>query len=325
MLIKSKIDVPSPWTEPCQEIRHRARRRRFAMKIQQKLDRALESFIRLNIDDWTDLPRWSPDLSEKQREDINAEVKRLIVAARKHGEGAPELVEWVRVTDESREPADKKRLQYESEMEHLAKRLPVADWITQEVAGVALPGLANIIGETGALDDYPNVAKLWKRLGLAPYDGFAGSTWKRESWRPRALTKEEWIENPFSGERYSQIYVIATWLVNAQVVSAEKSGTPFGMPSGKYGALYVKRREHTAAVHPDWTRQHCRNDALRIAVKAFLADLWGKWMISAREQMASNPPSIEVLPPEEIAPPPAAVPIEKPARQRRKAASKKAA
>ena len=42
-----------------EQIRSHHRRRRFAMKIQQKLDRALESFIRINGTEW------QADVSEK--------------------------------------------------------------------------------------------------------------------------------------------------------------------------------------------------------------------------------------------------------------------
>jgi hypothetical protein len=37
---------------------------------------------------------------------------------------------------------------------------------------------------------------------------------------------------------------------------------------------YDARRAHTAVTHPDWTDGHSHNDALRVASKAILRDLW---------------------------------------------------
>jgi hypothetical protein len=36
----------------------------------------------------------------------------------------------------------------------------------------------------------------------------------------------------------------------------------------------LDRREHTATTHPEWTKGHSHNDAMRVASKAILRDLW---------------------------------------------------
>jgi hypothetical protein len=41
-----------------------------------------------------------------------------------------------------------------------------------------------------------------------------------------------------------------------------------------YRVVYDQRRMHTARTHPDWPDGHSHNDALRVAAKAFLRDLW---------------------------------------------------
>lgn len=41
-----------------------------------------------------------------------------------------------------------------------------------------------------------------------------------------------------------------------------------------YRVVYDTRRAHTATTHPDWSDGHSHNDALRIASKAILRDLW---------------------------------------------------
>jgi hypothetical protein len=245
------------------------RKRRFAIKLQQKIDRALESFIRVNETDW------SPDMDEKERAKYNKEVAAIVEAARK-GEGDPEIIAIVTQTDASRKPADQMRKKYEKIMTECAASLPIAPWI-EAIPGAGLLGLATIIGEAGPLDRYPNPAKLWKRLGYAPYDGHAGSTWKRKNWRPRTLTDEEWIANPFSGARYAAMAQIATWLRNKQWIGAAKTESGEGEPDGFYGEIYAARRRHTAETQPDWTKGHADKDALRIMMKAFLKNLWKEW------------------------------------------------
>ena len=45
-------------------------------------------------------------------------------------------------------------------------------------------------------------------------------------------------------------------------------------PCSPYRVVYDRRRAHTAVTHPDWSDGHSHNDALRVASKAFLRDLW---------------------------------------------------
>ena len=255
-------------SDPIDEIRELHRQRRFAMKLQQKIDRALESYVRINA------TGWSPDLDAATREKFNKEAKDLIKRAR-GGERLP-ISEPVLASDQARKPTDDLRKRAEKDMTLLAEQLPAFAWVTATEGAGAL-GLATIVAEAGDLKNYPNVAKLWKRLGFAPYDGLAGSTWKRESWRPRKLAAEEWTENPFSGERYALMHQIAIWLVNHQWTGAAKTESGEGEACGPYGQVYGERRKHTAKTHPEWTKMHSRQDALRVAMKAFLRDLWAEW------------------------------------------------
>lgn len=41
-----------------------------------------------------------------------------------------------------------------------------------------------------------------------------------------------------------------------------------------YRAVYDDRRNHTAEAHPEWTKGHSHNDALRVVGKHILRDLW---------------------------------------------------
>jgi hypothetical protein len=129
-------------------------------------------------------------------------------------------------------------------------------------------------------NNYPSPAHVWSRLGYAPFDGHAGSTWKRKAWRKRKLTKEEWIAHPFSGERYALFFSLADSMFRAQWQSAKKAGGDVGKPNGPYGQVYADRRAHTAVTHPDWSKMHAHRDALRVMMKRFLKDLRHAWRVS---------------------------------------------
>lgn len=269
--LKPISPVPgSPLSTIVEALKARHRERRHWMGVQQVLDRKLESYIRINETDW------HPTDDEAARKKANEEVAAKIKTARA-GEGDPWLIEIVETNDKARAPADPKRALQEKDMEKLAKQLPVASWV-ETIPGFGLLGLATIIAETGDLSNYSTVSKVWKRLGYAPYRGKAGSTWKREKWRDApALTKEEWIANPFSGRRYALIHTISIWLLNKQWIGAAKTEDGVGKPNGKYGEVYAKRRAHTAITHPDWTKQHSHMDGLRKMMKEVLKDLHSEW------------------------------------------------
>lgn len=256
--------------EIIEQIKTNHRFRRYWMKAKAKLDRQLEAFVRIEY------TKWPAAESEAERKK-EAAVARSLIKDAKAGDGTLDLLMMVQTTMAARAPANTEKLDREKTMKKLATALPVKAWI-KSVYGADFLGLATIVAEAGgSLDRFPNVAKLWSRLGYAPYDGHAGSTWKRDTWRPRALTKEEWTEHPFSGERYGMMRSIADSLFRAQWIGAKNDPDGEGKPDGPYGEIYAKRRAHTAVTHPDWTKGHSHSDALRIMFKCFLADLWEEW------------------------------------------------
>jgi hypothetical protein len=251
-------------------IREKHHERRYAMGLQQKLDRALESYVRRNF------TKWHVDDDEVARKKENAKVKRLLDTAAE-GEGPLALQLMVRSNSEGRAPYDAIRKDAEKEMVKLAAKLPVAAWVNN-IHGAGLLGLATILGEAGPLDNYANPAKLWSRLGFAPYDGAALSTYRRPTWRPRVLTADEWTEHPFKAERYAYMAMLAKPLRDSQWIGAKKTDDGKGKPDGYYGQLYADRRAHCDVTHPDWTDMHRDRDALRVMFKRFLADLWEAWI-----------------------------------------------
>jgi hypothetical protein len=264
-------------------IRRHHRQRRFAMKMQQKIDRALESWVRINFTDW------SPNMGEADREKRNALVQAIIKKARQGitastSEKELDLIHMVAKVDISRAPWDEVVSTCEMAMREGANDLPVYPWI-DNVHGVGALGLATIVAEAdGPLTKYGTVSRLWKRLGYNVYDGYAGSTWRREKWRPRTLEKEEWTDVCFSPVRYAMMKQLSIWLRNAQWIGAKKTGTGTGKPDGHYGTVYAMRRAHTAITHPDWTPGHAQSDALRVMFKEFLKDLWKEWRKAAGQE-----------------------------------------
>lgn len=171
-------------------------------------------------------------------------------------------------------PYEEARASFELEMRRVARKLPVGPWMA-EVRGLGELALGVIVGEAGDLACYSTVEKLWKRLGLAPYGGLAASTWRSPIWRggEPALTADDWKAIGYAPQRRAEIYsCVGDPLFRAQ--TAAKDGS---RPSGPYRIAYDVRRVRTAETHPDWSKAHSHNDALRIMTKTLIFDLWSEW------------------------------------------------
>ena len=147
-------------------------------------------------------------------------------------------------------------------MRAIARSLPVWERVAQ-IPGFGDLGLAVLVAEAGDdLSAYPHHEHLWSRLGLAPFQGKAGSTWRRSG----GLTKQQWTDE----FRYNPI---------RRGTIAGDVGLPlfFAKSSNAYGAVYTARRAHTASTRPEWTALHSHNDARRIMTKALVKDVWRAW------------------------------------------------
>lgn len=145
-------------------------------------------------------------------------------------------------------------------MAKLAKQLPVADWVERQ-RGFGIGNFARIIGETGDLSLYANPAKVWKRLGLAPFKGQAPSTWKRKG----GLSAEEWTALGYCPRRRAVCYVVSECLLKG-------NGS-----DGRYRQRYDQAKERFAAAHPDEKPIHCHKHAMLLMVKMLVRDLWVVW------------------------------------------------
>jgi hypothetical protein len=273
-------------TDVCNFIRTAHLQAMFCKKKKSSLDRSLEAFTRVvyfGFSTKTD--------DEETRKEKSKKATTLIAKLRKSIKDGttntvdPEhakLIRLIKASDESRAPWDVLLREAENEMERWAKQLPGYDFV-KETRGFGALGFAQIVAECRNLSAYRTVSKVWKRLGFAPYCGYAMSSWRRSTRRPRQLSAEEWIENPFKPERYALMAQVAQWLWVAQWIGKEKSGIvdangePIGKPNGPYGEIYAQRRAATAISHPDWSDGHSHSDAMRIMMKEVIIEVYSRW------------------------------------------------
>lgn len=96
--------------------------------------------------------------------------------------------------------------------------LPISDWVEAKgQRGFGVFSAAKIIGETGDLFDYSNPAKLWRRLGLAPFtkDGVIkmGATWRKSGKDKVSLNASDWTEYGYSPRRRSMMWNVTDSLM----------------------------------------------------------------------------------------------------------------
>ncbi len=157
----------------------------------------------------------------------------------------------------------------ESKMESIAAQLPGADWLqTEECKGIKLKSMATIVGEAGNLRNYSCVGKLWKRLGLATYNGHMPSTWRSKFFREKmgldALSAEEWTAIGYSPRRRSVMYVIGDCIMKLN-------------KTGPYRAKYDEAKAAFALKYPDSSDQHYHRHGMLCATKKFVHHLWAHW------------------------------------------------
>lgn len=257
---KARVVVPvSAFIDQLAELQVR---RKFWIGNVNKQTNAVKALVRRGLG-------WRYDEEESSRDKVNARAARIVAAALSGKEQKPEdrevfgaLAGDLAAVSASIAPCQNARREIELEMKRIVRRLPIYPW-AKEVKGLGELGLAVIIAESGDLSNYPKKGHLWKRLGLAPYEGRAYSTWRVKG----GLSAGDWTEAGYSPRRRAEIYsCVSEPLFRAQSVA-----------NGPYRAIYDRRRENTAIAHPDWTKAHSHMDALRVMTKYLIRDLWAEW------------------------------------------------
>jgi hypothetical protein len=148
--------------------------------------------------------------------------------------------------------AKKERLIPEKAMAKLAAGLPTFGWM-ESINGFGAFGMAQIIGECGDLSNYANPAKVWKRMGLAVFDGKA---------QRRTTDKDAAMAMGYSPERRSIMWNIGDSLLKQQ---------------NEFRALYLERKAYERQKAPDLTKMRWHRRAQRYVEKRLLRDLWRAW------------------------------------------------
>lgn len=121
---------------------------------------------------------------------------------------------------EARDAMEGPRKATERELKKLVRSLPVWKAWAKDTVGLGDLGLGLIVGEAGNLSNYANPGKLWKRMGLAVFDGKA---------QRKTTNKEEAKRQGYSPTRRSVMYVIGASIVKG---------------SGPYREVYARRKEY---------------------------------------------------------------------------------
>lgn len=237
-------------------------RRKFYISSVNKQTNAVKALVRRGLG-------WRYDEEEADREKVNGRAAKIVANALAGKEQKPEDMEVfghlapdIAVISAAIEPCVNARHGIELEMKRVVRKMPVFAW-AKDVKGLGELGLAVILAEAGDLSKYPKKGHLWKRLGLAPFEGHAFSTWRMKG----GLSADEWTAAGYSPRRRAEIYaVISEPLFRANTVAA-----------GPYRAVYDRRRELTVTTHPDWTKAHSHMDGLRVMTKYLIRDLWVAW------------------------------------------------
>lgn len=251
-------------------------RRKFYIGLINQQTNAAKALVRRGLG-------WMADGEEGTRSAINARAARIVSAALAVKDQKPEdegvaaaLGADLLVVVGAIQPLEKARHAIELDIARAARKLPVAQWV-EGVRGFGEKTLGVIIGETGNLSNYATPDKVWKRLGLAPHEGKAYSTWRRQG----GLTAEEWMRAGYAPARLAQVFAcLSDPLSKAQIRAKGKSEGIHGDPAGPYGEVYVRRQFRTDETHSDWTPAHKRADALRVMTKKAISDLWSEWRLA---------------------------------------------
>lgn len=220
-------------------------------------------------------------------------AQRIRAAGGELGSKFPPVIEedreWVRTTRASYYAAqaaiEALRADASKRLIREARKLPVYQW-AKGVKGFGDASLAAIVGECGDIGSYANPAKVWKRMGLAVFDGKA-----------QGRSKTDWERQGYSPRRRSEAHVIGECLL--------RSGGPY---RDVYLAYKERKRAAWAAegievVPAAKKRDGCETDghlhkmALRYAEKRLLLDLWKAWRRGATvraEPTVSVPPAAEL-------------------------------
>ncbi len=252
------------------EIRELQQQRKFCIKQQSKCNRSVEAFIARSMGYSTDEDEKARKEKFKRAASFRREVEKdgggHSKGAQQGQQNAAPAVPLILLSAQSRQAWDAHRKQVEARMRKLAKSLPIWRW-ADTVRGLGELGVAIIVGESGDLSNYATIERLWKRLGLAVFDGV------RQSKRSNV---DEAAKHGYSPSRRAEVWTVADSLFKHQW-RGEKEGIAAHY-IGPYGEAYGRRKAATEG-REGWSNARRDNDARRIMTKVLIEDLWKAWRL----------------------------------------------
>lgn len=284
--VRAKVSVTSITSVPdlaplIEELINLQRERVWLIRMKNRIENGTTAYVRRVL-------IGSADLSDAEREKMNARAKSivskienekpLLPEERKAGVKCQHMIlhgKKARLTFEESITASKITMPdgtvspgINNRMEQIAKQFPVWEW-AKNIKGFGPLGLAVIIAETGDLSNYANPGKVWKRLGLAPYNGKSGMAWRVSG----GLTKDEWIDFKYKPARRSEMFQRVEPLLKHQLAKV-KTGE---REPGPYGRVYLDRKKYELDRDPEMSKGRAHDRATRYMEKRLLKHLWQAW------------------------------------------------
>lgn len=218
------------------------------------------------------LSGYRTEWTDEERKKAFKEAQDLIDRIRKGEEPGHPLGKVVVAHTEAIALFEEPLAELEKSMVRLAEILPVAKWVlSPDQKGFGLLGLAIVVGECGNLSDYANPAKVWKRLGCAPFTSggktLMGSTWRRG--KEGSLNSEEWTAFGYSPRRRSIAYLIGDGLMK------QNGPGPYRKRYDEAKAAYAARFAGQDKKRYPPNRAHLHG--MLLCTKRLLRELWVEW------------------------------------------------
>lgn len=197
-----------------------------------------------------DLPLLHALLGHYARQLLDLQKLRIMTTNRAGAmerDGLPE--EWQMVTQAIAEQIKEAEKGIEKQLNRLAKQHFMADWIEAQ-PGIGVPGFARLMGITGPLDNFPNVAKLWAYVGMAVVDGHAPKQQKG---------------------------VKGNWSPQGRVLCHQLADSIVKVGRGPWREAYDVKKAYYEAERLDWPQARRHNAAMRYAIKELLKAMWLEW------------------------------------------------
>jgi len=253
--------------EICDALREHQAQRVASVKAMVRLENQCRALARRALG-------WQWDSEAADRTKVNNRAAKLVslLQAEEYdkvpahdADAANQIKGYCLIIAKAKEPIEQFRVQREKDMRALVRKLPVWEFVAGNgMRGLAELGLAVIVGEVGNLSNYPTHGHLWKRMGLAVFEGRAQ--------RRIAGDAEAAMAQGYNPRRRSAMWTIGDSALKAQ---------------GPYREMYLERKAYEKERNPEITKLWAHRRAQRYLEKRMLRDLWRLW----RESAGSHAPS----------------------------------